>query len=136
MMTSAPVATDRFSPPIAWLSSGALALVVVGGILMASYAPRRPPLGIAAALLSVAVVLLFSVLILLVRLKDFAWTTFAMVFKWALLAYVIEAGMIEFSFVRNHATGSALVIVTGMLVVFGLSVPTTIAFTTARYAEK
>lgn len=134
-MTSAPAVSERPLAPIAWLSTGALALVVVGGILMASYAPRRPPLGVAAALLSLALVLLLSGGLMLVRLKDFAWATFNKVFKWALLAYVIEAGMIEFSFVRNHASGSALEIVTGMLVVFGVSVPTTIAFTTARYAE-
>ena len=134
-MTLTPDGADRVFPPIAWLSTGALALVVVGGILMASYAPRRPPLGVAVSLLGVAVVLLLIVVFLLVRLRNFAWSTFVMVFKWALLAYVIEAGMIEFSFLRNHASGSALEIVTGMLVVFGISVPTTIAFTTARYVE-
>jgi hypothetical protein len=43
--------------------------------------------------------------------------------------------MIEFSFIRNHTSGASLVIVSGMLVVFGVSVPTTIAFTAARFAE-
>ncbi len=126
---------DRPFPPIAWLSTGALASVVVGGILMASYAPRRAPLGVAGALLGVAVLLLLVVVVIFSRLRDFAWSTFATVFKWALLAYVIEAGMIEFAFVRGHTSGTSLAIVTGMLVVFGVSVPTTIAFTVARYAE-
>ena len=126
---------DRPFPPVAWLTTGALALVVVGGIVTASYAPRKAPLGLAEALLALAAVLLVSVVVIFARLKDFAWSTFATVFKWALLAYVIEAGIIEFAFVRNHVSGASLVIISGMLVVFGVSVPTTIAFTAARFAD-
>jgi hypothetical protein len=136
MSASATPSGDRPFPPVAWLTTGALALVVIGGIVMASYAPRHAPLGLAVGLLGLALALLIVVVVIFARLKDFAWSTFALVFKWALLAYVIEAGMIEFSFVRNHISGSSLVIVSGMLVVFGVSVPTTIAFTAARFAER
>jgi hypothetical protein len=136
MSTSATPTGDRPFPPVAWLATGALALVVIGGIVMASYAPRRAPFGLAVGLLGLAVVLLLVVVVIFTRLENFAWSTFALVFKWALLAYVIEAGMIEFSFVRNHTSGSSLVLVSGMLVVFGVSVPTTIAFTVARFAER
>ena len=73
--------------------------------------------------------------VLLSRLKDFGWTTFWTVFKWALLAYAISAAMIEFAFVRDHTRGASLVVVSLMLVIFATSIPTTIAFTTARYAE-
>ena len=127
---------ERHWPPIAWLSTGALVAVIVGGIVMASYAPRRPPLGLAGALLALALVLLVVVGVVLARLERFSWATFVTVFKWALLAYVIEAGVIEFAFVRDHTSGTALAIVTGMLVVFAVSVPTTIAFTVARYADE
>lgn len=127
--------SDRAYPPIGWLSTGALGLVVVGGILLASYAPRVAPLGVATSLLCLAVALLISAAFLLARLKNFAWPTFITVFKWALLAYVITSGMIEFAFVHDHTRGSSLVLVTLMLVVFALSVPTTIAFTTARFAD-
>ncbi len=133
--TAAPTG-DRPYPPVAWFSTGALVVVFVGGILMASYAPRRPPLGLAVGLLALAVVILLVVAAVFARLRDFAWSTFTRVFKWALLAYVVEAGMIEFSFIRNHARGTSLAIVSGMLVVFALSVPTTIAFTAARYADR
>jgi hypothetical protein len=122
-------------PPIGWLSTSALGLVVVGGIMLASYAPRVAPLGVATALLCVAVVLLALAGVLLGRIRDFAWGTFAQVFKWALLAYVITSGMIEFAFVHDHTRGSSLVLVTLMLVVFALSVPTTIAFTVARFVD-
>ena len=122
-------------PPIGWLSSGALGLVVVGGILLASYAPRKAPLGLATALLCAALALLVAAAFLLARLENFAWATFATVFKWALLAYAVTSGMIEFAFVHDHTRGSSLVLVTLMLVVFALSVPITIAFTTARFAD-
>jgi hypothetical protein len=84
---------------------------------------------------SIAIVLMVVAAGLLFRIKEFAWATFGVVFKWALLAYVIVAGMIELAFVHDHTRGSSLVLVTLMLTVFALSVPTTIAFTTARYVD-
>ncbi len=126
---------ERRFPPIAGLATGALALVVVGGILLASYAPRPAPLAVATALLVVALIALASAAVLLARLREFAWTTFTTVFRWALLAYVVSAAMIEFAFVHDHTRGRSLVVVTLMLVVFALSVPTTIAFTVARYRD-
>ena len=126
---------DRPYPPIGWLSTGALLFMVTGGILLASYAPRIAPLGVAVTMLGVGAALLLSAGVLLARVKVFAWSTFATVFRWALLAYTITAGMIELAFVRDHTRGSSLVIVSLMLVVFALSVPTTIAFTVARFAE-
>ncbi len=126
---------DRSFPPVAWLSTGSLGFTIVGGILMASYAPRRAPLSVAVALLVVGVALLAVALVVLAHLRNFAWRTFATVFKWTLLAYLIEAGVIEFAFVRGHTRGSALAVVSAMLVVFAVSVPTTVGFTVARYAD-
>ena len=50
-------AVRRF-PPVAPLTVCSLALVVIGGILMASYVPRRPPLGVPLALAAVSAALL------------------------------------------------------------------------------
>ncbi|HVB70696.1 MAG TPA: hypothetical protein VND83_04245 [Acidimicrobiales bacterium] len=125
---------DRTYPPIAWMSTLALAAIVSGGILMATYAPRKAPLGVATALAAVGFVLLASAWVSLSRVKVFSWTTFRNVYKWAQLVYVIQAGMIEFAFVRGGTRGASLVIVTAMLVVFATSVPMTMAFTVARYA--
>jgi hypothetical protein len=133
--TVASLTKERRLPPVAALATGALASVVVGGIVMASYAPRRAPLGLAGGLLGLGVVLMAVAVALLSRIKNFAWATFVTVFKWGLLAYVIEAALIEFAFVRNHTSGSSLDIVSAMLVIFGVSVPVTIAFTVARYAD-
>ena len=55
----APSASRRF-PPVAGVTTGSLGLVVIGGILMASYAPRRPPLGVPVALAVAGAVLLLA----------------------------------------------------------------------------
>lgn len=126
---------DRAYPPVVWISTLALGIVVIGGIIMASYAPRLAPLKVATALLVVALILMVIAVTMLLRIPSFAWKRFRIVFKWALLAYIIEAGMIEFAFVKDQMRGSSLVIVTLMLFVFATSVPINIAFTTARYAD-
>ena len=63
------------------------------------------------------------------------WRRFVEVGRWALLAYAITAGLIEFSFVRNHLSGGPLVVLTLSLVVYAVHVPVLIAFTVARYTE-
>jgi hypothetical protein len=74
-------------------------------------------------------------LALLARVQGFAWGRFFGVAKWALLAYAITAGMIEFAFVRDHLAGGPLVVLTLSLVVYAVHVPVLIAFTVARYAD-
>jgi len=138
-VTTAPVtdpnAVDRAYPPVAWFSTAALCLVITGGIILASYAPRVAPRSVTVTLLVGGLVLLASSVTMLLRLKEFSWSTFVKVYKWAQLAYLVTAGMIEFAFAHDHTRGSSLVIVTLMLVVFCVSVPINIAFTTARYAN-
>ena len=125
----------RRLPPIAQLTVCSLSLVVIGGILMASYVPRQPPLAVPAALTAVSAVLALTSGLLLSRLKQFAWPRFFLAFRWALLAYVISAGMIGFAFVRDHTRGAPLALVVVMLVIFALDVPVVIAFTVARYSS-
>jgi hypothetical protein len=125
----------RRYPPIAQLTVGSLALIVIGGILMASYVPRPPPLAAPAALTTVSAVLALTSAVLLSRLEQFAWPRFFLAFRWALLAYVISAGVIGFAFVRDHTRGAPLALVVVMLVIFALDVPVVIAFTVARYSS-
>ena len=112
-----------------------LAAVVVGGVWLGSHAPRRPPLALPTVLLIVAAALLMAGVVMVTRVAGFSWDTFVRVGRWALLAYIIAAGMIEFAFVRNHTRGAPLAVVTGMLVVFALDVPFIIATTVARYDD-
>jgi len=125
--------SQRRFPPVAELGTASLVLIVVGGIYMASYAPRRPPLGVPTGLLIGAGLLLAVNVVLLARMRDYAWDQFFLVFRWALLAYVIAAGLIEYAFARNHTRGGPLLIISLMLAVFAVDVPLIIAFTVARY---
>lgn len=126
---------ERRFPPTVELVALSLASVVIGGISFAAHAPRRPPLTLPVILLALAAGLLVVGILLLMRHPGFAWTTFVRVGRWALLAYIVSAGMIEFAFVKNDTRGAPLVVVTGMLVIFALDVPVLIATTVARYAN-
>jgi hypothetical protein len=129
-----PAAAARRFPPVAELATVSLALVIIGGILMASYAPRRPPLGVPVTIAAVSAVLLVASGYLLTRLRAFAWGRFFLVARWALVAYVISAAMIAFAFVHDHIRGAPLAVVLVLLVIYALDVPLIIAVTVARYS--
>ena len=119
--------TARRLPPIAEIAVAALALIVVGGITLASRLPHPAPLPVLVALLADVV--------LLARLRDFAWPVFFTVAKWTLLAYAVMYGILEFTFIYDHVTGSTLVVLTLMLTVFSVDVPLLFGFSVARYAD-
>ncbi len=124
---------ERELPPVTQLAMISLALIVAGGIYLASHLPQHVSLAPAIALLAASALLLATNLVLLARVPDFPWTRFFDVAKWALLAYVIIAGTIEYAFLRNHLKGGALVVLTLSLVVFAVHVPVLIGFTVARF---
>jgi hypothetical protein len=120
-------------PPVTQLGMASLALIVAGGIYLSSHLPQHVPLAPAVVLLAASAVLLVGNFTALTRVQDFAWPRFNQVARWALLAYAITAGLIEYAFVRNHLTGGPLVVLTLSLVVYAVHVPMLIAFTVARY---
>ncbi len=122
-------------PPVAELAVGSMALVIVAGIYLAAHLPARPSLVPATALLAGAAALLVVGVGLLSRVRPFAWRVFFRVGGWALLAYAVIAGMLEFVFVFDHTSGASLVLVTLSLLVFALDIPTLLAFSVARYQE-
>ncbi len=127
------VSQSPVAPPVAQLAGASLALVVVGGIIMASSFPGQPSLAAPIGLLVLSALLLATSIALLARHRGFAWHTFFLVAKWALLAYAVSAGMIEYSFVHNHTSGAPLLVLTLMLILFAANVPLLISFTVARY---
>jgi hypothetical protein len=110
-----------------------MALVIAGGIFMAAHLPAHPPLGLAEVLLVLAVVVVVTNVVLLARLRDFAWDSFFLVAKWSLLAYLVIAGMLEYIFVFDGTRGQILVVMSCMLAVFAVNVPMLLAFSVARY---
>ncbi len=138
-MTTQPPATitdlgDPRLPPVTQLVVGSLVLVLIGGIYMVATYQSSPSLAIPTALLVASVVLWASGVLMMVRHLGFAWPVFFRIARWALLAYVVEAGMIEFAFIHNHVSGGPLLLLSLMLVMFALDVTVSIAFTVARFA--
>jgi hypothetical protein len=125
---------ERRLPPVTQLGMASLGLIVAGGIYLASHLPEQVPLGPAVVLLALSTLLLVANLLLLSRVRGFAWPVFFRVARWAFLAYALIAGLIEYAFVRNQLSGGPLVVLTLSLLVFALHVPMLIGFTVARYA--
>lgn len=122
-------------PPVTEVGMLSLALIVAGGIYLSARLPQHVPITPAVVLLALSAALLAGNLLALARVPEFPWHRFLEVARWALLAYAITAGLIEYAFVRNHVSGGPLVVLTLSLVVFAVHVPTLIGFTVARYHE-
>lgn len=127
-------ATRRL-PPVAELTVLSVALMLTGGVYLASHLPTLPPLAPAIGLLAAGGALTVVALILLSRIHPFAWGTFFLVARWSFAAYVVIAGILGFVFIFDHTRGSTLTVLLLTLVVFAFDVPMIIAFTVARYDD-
>jgi hypothetical protein len=125
--------SERRLPPVTQVGMFSLALIVAAGIYLSAHIPNHVSLGPAVALLCASALLLAGNLASLARVDGFAWGRFFEIAKWALLAYVVIAGMIEYAFLRDHLSGGPLVVLSLSLVVFAVHVPVLIGFTVARY---
>ncbi len=135
-LTSSNGASRKASlPPVTEVGIGALVLVVIGGIYLSASYPRRVSLLFPTILAVVAGLMVIFNIVGLARSKALSRATFFKVGKWAFLAYVIVAGMLEYVFIFDGTRGNALILLTSMLVVFAVNVPMIIAFTVARYQD-
>ena len=122
-------------PPVTEVGMFSLALILAGGIYLTAHLPKHVALAPAIVLLCASALLLAGNLAWLGRVKGFAWGRFFEVARWALLAYALIAGLIEYSFLEDGLRGGPLVVMTLSLAVFATTVPVLISFTVARYAE-
>ena len=122
-------------PPVTQVGMFSLALIVAAGIYLSAHLPQHVSLGPAIALLSASALLLAGNLAALARVPGFPWRRFFEIARWALVAYLLIAGMIEYAFLRNNLSGGPLIVLTLALVVFAVHVPVLIGFTVARYAD-
>jgi hypothetical protein len=127
--------SERKLPPVTQVAMASLALIVAAGIYLSAHLPQHVPLAPAVILLILSVLLMSGNLVSLTRVQGFPWDRFFAVARWAMLAYVVTAGLIEFVFLRNHVGGGPLVVLTLSLVVYAIHVPTLVGFTVARYYE-
>jgi hypothetical protein len=134
MSASSPQGERRL-PPVTQLGMASLAMIVAGGIYLSAHLPDHVSLTPAIVLLAASAALFAGNLMLLARVDGFAWRRFFEIARWALLAYAIIAGMIEYVFLRNHTSGGPLVVLSLSLALFAVHVPVLIGFTVARYQE-
>jgi hypothetical protein len=120
-------------PPVAHIAVLSMALVIAGGIYMGSHLPAKASLGVPIGLLVASGVLVLVNVAQLARLREFSWSTFRLVGKWALVAYLVITGLLEYVFVLDGTRGSALVVLTVSLAIFAVDVPVLLAFSVARY---
>jgi hypothetical protein len=128
-----PLGGDQRLPPVTEVAIASMALIVIGGIWIASHLPHHVPLGPAVALLAASAALVIVNVVSLLRVPGFNWGAFFLVAKWAALAYAITAGILEWVFVKDGTSGGQLVVLTLSLVVYAVHVPLLIGFTVARY---
>jgi hypothetical protein len=124
---------ERKLPPVVGVAMLSLAMAVTGGVILAAQAQSTPSVALPMVIEIVAVALELVAVVMTLSIRPFAWLRFRQVFAVALVAYVIQAGMIEWAFAKNHTPAGPLTALTLGIVVFATIVPLMIAFTTARY---
>jgi hypothetical protein len=125
--------SEQRLPPVTELGVASMALIVAGGISIASKLPGHVPLTLPILLLGASALTMLANLVALSRVDGFNWDAFLGVAKWALLAYAVIAAMLEFVFVNDGTRGGVLVVLTLSLLVYAVHVPLLIGFTVARY---
>lgn len=124
---------ERTFPPIVAVGMVALTLAITGGILVVSQIGERSRLMVPSVFMGAGIILEVVSVAMLVTVRPFAWSRFVQVFRWALLAYIAQSAIIEWSFIKNDVPGRPLAALSAGLVVFATAVPLMIAFTVARY---
>jgi hypothetical protein len=123
----------RKLPPVTELGVVSMALIVAGGISIAAKLPQDVPLTLPVLFLAASSLVMAANVVALARTPGFNWDVFFDVAKWALVAYAVIAGILEFVFVNDGVRGGVLVVLTLSLVVYAVHVPLLIGFTVARY---
>lgn len=122
-------------PPISEISVAILALVIAGGVYLASHLPNHVSLIPTTLLVLLAAVLVLVNVYLISRIANFAWDKFFLVAKWTLLAYGVIAGTLEYIFIKDGTRGSVLALMSSALLIFAINLPIHFGFTVAKYAD-
>jgi hypothetical protein len=71
--------------------------------------------------------------LVLSRIRAFAWWMFWKVWGWTMLAYAIIAGMLMFIFIYDRVPTGQLTLLVLTLAVFAVNIPVMLAFSVARF---
>ncbi|MGH7642694.1 MAG: hypothetical protein ACRENX_06720 [Candidatus Dormibacteria bacterium] len=135
MVTETTPALSQKLPPVVEVTVASMAFVIAGGIFLASYLPHQAPLPVPSALIALAALLLLSAIVMLSQVGEFAWDRFRQVSGWALVAYVVIAGMLEYVIVDDGTSGALLLLITVTLIIFALDIPIVLGFSVARHQQ-
>jgi len=86
-------------PPVTEVAVASMILIVIGGIYMASHLPHHAPVVLPIIVLVGSVLLIAWNALTLSRVREFSWSTFWLVGRWAVIAYIVIAGMLLYVFV-------------------------------------
>lgn len=120
-------------PPVMPVAMVTLALIVAGGVFVAAQYGRSAELVVPTVLLAVAAVLLVANAVQVLRIGEFARPVFFRVMGWALLAYAVIAGILEFTFIYDHTPARLLALFSAMLLLFAVDVPLMLGYSVARW---
>lgn len=124
---------DLKRPPVWECGVVTLICVVVSVVLLASYIPTLPDTVPVYILLAAGTILIGVQLFLVGSMDNFSRRSFHTVGGYALIAYIVIGGMIEYTFIRNGVRGQELALLTWGLALFVLDVPLILGFSVARY---
>jgi hypothetical protein len=124
---------ERPLPRVSELGVAALVLCAIDVITIAGSVPHRPPMAVVWPLIGAAALLMLVAAASLARTAAFAWRSFFLVGRWALLGYVVIAGMIEYAFVYDHTPEPQMAALSTVLLLFALDVPLLLGFAVARH---
>lgn len=109
--------------------------MLAGGVYLAAHLPGHPGLAVPVALVIAGAVATAADTALLSRIRPFAWPAFFLVFRWALLAYLVIAGLLAYVFIHDHTPAATMAVLAATLAVFAVDVPLILAFTVARFQD-
>ncbi len=128
-----PYLGDRSRSPIVAASVSSIVFAFLSVGFIASYLPRKAPMVWPVAFLVVSAVLWIVAVLMLTRLRTFAWPLFFKVLRWVSILPAIFAALAIFVFVSDGTGGSTLLVMVAVLILAAANIPLVIGFSVARH---
>jgi hypothetical protein len=100
---------------------------------MAGHIPEEVPTLIPTLLTIAGAAILAVNIVMLARVRQFAWRMFRQVFLWSLVGYGVISGLILWVFIRDDIPSDVMTLLTASLAIFALNIPLLFGFSVARY---
>ena len=131
--TPEPSSGDTTRSPIVGCTIGSIVCAFLAVGIIAAYLPQAVPLMWPMVFLGVSGALLVAALILLARLRHFAWSLFFAVARWIIVLTAVFVAMTVFVFVVDGTDGLTLTVMAIVLILTAINVPILVGFSVARH---